>query len=264
MNQLRINFSSLSDENLREIDEFLASNYQNSSIDEISLLLSPEELAELSAIAQNLILRAYYLEPEVSKLVDNAKLVEEEKEKNAFAGFDYRLKLIDRLMIKIYKDSIKYNVSFIEAANRIYDVLRYTIICPIDEYISRVDEILNRLVDLGFSVDKLKNKWNDKYCKGIQCQLSFKGFKLEIQFHTEQSHRIKEEETRRPYNISRKYEETKDELSMEELKLLICSFTMRRVYNDKIVIPNGARRYTFSPKTKKNTQYVKKNKNGNV
>ena len=107
-------------------------------------------------------------------------------------------------------DSYAYLGDFEKASSGIRDSVRYTIIFEDEDYTQGVDNFLHQLENLGYYDIEVKNNWSTnkddkkRTCQGINVKLkSREGMYFEIQFHTPNSHDIKETNTRRLYRVIR-------------------------------------------------------------
>lgn len=87
-------------------------------------------------------------------------------------------------------------------AETVNDVLRYTFVLPLESYAEKLLEALKRLPELGYRIpeNRICNAWQtigesfDKGYRGINITvISSKNQKFELQFHTEESFRLKTE-----------------------------------------------------------------------
>lgn len=159
-----------------------------------------------------------------------------------FEGFDNRLKTRERIQEKLMEDSIKkYNNDFIAATYHLYDSLRYTIIMPFENHFDYVDAFLNDLLDMDYQIYRVKNRWTDDFCKGVQViAIDPSGYKFEIQIHTQENYDIKEIYSREPYNLSR--DPNAPALLKEKANAL------RSYYHRLAHLPVGAETYEFKRK----------------
>lgn len=110
-------------------------------------------------------------------------------------GLEHRLKSRDSLIRKI-KDDADSGGSFREAAEAITDALRYTIQLPDAQYAEDAVQTLDKIRSLGYST-RVKNYWlnEDNPYQGVNVALTDPGGqRLELQFHTEASFTVKEEQ----------------------------------------------------------------------
>ena len=116
-------------------------------------------------------------------------------------GLDFRLKSEESLSRKISQEVIDKPGNYpSQAAARIKDVLRYTIIFPDDAYATGVRATREDLIAQGFQEVKFKNTWAGPGYRGINANYqTADGFVFELQFHTRASHAAKEEGTHALY-----------------------------------------------------------------
>jgi hypothetical protein len=111
------------------------------------------------------------------------------------AGFDRRIKGIDRLKEKV-SDLLEppSKLGANEALSAIVDVMRFTYAYGEDRYTQGVVADLTRLKSQGLELDRLKNTWNSGQYKGINTQWlePSSGVRFEVQFHTQASLDAKE------------------------------------------------------------------------
>ena len=112
-------------------------------------------------------------------------------------GFDFRLKEEGRLADKIEGYAKKKGIDAKQAMAGINDVLRYTVAIPTDDYSKGVGKAVTALQGAGLRMraNGFKNYWQpgDPY-QGINAVFETRdGFPIEVQFHTPQSYRHKED-----------------------------------------------------------------------
>ena len=156
-----------------------------------------------------------------------------------FEGLDNRIKSDKRIKNKLIEDAKrKYGNDYIKAANHLYDSLRYTIIMPFDNHFDYLDEFLNRLLDLNYTLYRVKNRWKDEFCKGVQIVAKDpSGYPFEIQVHTKENYDVKEIYSREPYNLSRN--EKAPSILKDKANML------RSYYHRSVHLPDGAEYYKF-------------------
>jgi hypothetical protein len=100
---------------------------------------------------------------------------------------------------------------------KINDIVRYTMVLPNDEYGIVANEIISNAEEFGIYVEKVINYWtNDSVgYNGVNITARCKGVKIEIQFHTSDSLRVKNEENHAVYE---KYRMEKDPRKKEEYR----------------------------------------------
>ncbi len=128
------------------------------------------------------------------------------------------------------------------ALNTLNDVLRYTIILPESRYVTDAERLLDKLSTLGFRVRSVKNAWlqtNIPYNGlNVKC-FSEEGFRLEIQFHTPDSYRVKSSEE--DYALYRRKRQL-DPYSPEYQEIEKQQFALY----DNMMIPAGIARFKWS------------------
>lgn len=115
-------------------------------------------------------------------------------------GLENRIKKPKSVYEKVYERHPRTKIQ------RIDDIIRYTAVYDIDDLSKCTLENLEEMKKRGYKLIKLKNTWIDKKSsyKGIKAALNdSKGQKFEIQFHTEESFNLKENELHKLYEKSR-------------------------------------------------------------
>jgi len=110
------------------------------------------------------------------------------------SGFGQRLKGESSIARKI-GDAIKTGEarSAEQAANNMADLNRYTIVFPNNAYVDSVKRGIDELVNKGYEL-RIKNYWEREDYRGINIAVKDSTNKeFELQFHTEESIRVKEE-----------------------------------------------------------------------
>jgi len=113
-------------------------------------------------------------------------------------GFEFRIKGEDSLARKIAQDMIKKGISAEEAADDIYDALRYTLSFELEEFVEKATQVQDELMGQGWVQydDKWKNYFTagDGYDGYNTVMLNPEtGQKFELQFHTPETwaHKMK-------------------------------------------------------------------------
>jgi len=111
------------------------------------------------------------------------------------AGFDCRIKGVDRLKEKV-SDLLEppSKLRADEALSAIVDVVRFTFTYQESRYARGVLADVGRLKSQGFELDRIKNTWGSEQYKGINTQWlePRSGVRFEVQFHTQASLEAKE------------------------------------------------------------------------
>jgi hypothetical protein len=161
-----------------------------------------------------------------------------------FEGLNNRIKTRERIRDKLIEDARKkYNNDFIMASNHLYDSLRYTVIMPFEHHFDYIDNFLNELLDMDYTLYRVKNRWADDFCKGVQVIAKDpNGYAFEIQIHTQENYDIKEIYSREPYNLSRN--EKAPSILKDKANAL------RSYYHRLAKLPEGALTYQFQRREK--------------
>jgi len=137
---------------------------------------------------------------------------------NGLISLETRVKSPSSTYEKIYERE-KYG-----SVSELSDILRYTSIKDKDTYTKSVKKDISKMKKLGYVVIKQTNYWKDTTTgyNGINyCLLSPDGVKVELQFHTEESHSCKETELHRLYEQERVEKDPikKKELQLEQIRV---------------------------------------------
>ncbi len=240
----------MSDSNELTVDEYLEIRYEvqiylQSKIHKESPSLFDELDEEnkkiVSDYAKSIYEKSKLLEPSISS--DLASLLEPNI--SQFASFSNRLKTMEGLKRKIISDSKDYNGSYYRATHNICDSIRYTILIPDDFYVTKVDEYLHRIEDMGYQVLEVKNNWGKPYYQGINVRIGTLDKKeiFELQFHTPFGYQIKEGSTRDLYEVVRDINAPAN-LARQADKL-------RRIFQSRVKAPNGAIGYEYDSTMKR-------------
>ena len=121
---------------------------------------------------------------EITKfLVDFAKT-----NKAVLAGLEYRVKSPKSLYNKLYQ---RVEKSFFDS---IADVIRYTVILEPKEYVEQIRSVTDALYEKNWKIYSLKNYWvNDSFpYNGVNAKFkNSRNYRIEIQFHTQESFDVK-------------------------------------------------------------------------
>ena len=142
---------------------------------------------------------------EITKfLVDFAKT-----NKAVLAGLEYRVKSPKSLYNKLYQ---RVEKSFFDS---IADVIRYTVILEPKEYVEQIRSVTDALYEKNWKIYSLKNYWvNDSFpYNGVNTKFkNSRNYRIEIQFHTQESFDVKmSEEDHKLYEQRRVLEPGCDE-----------------------------------------------------
>lgn len=111
-------------------------------------------------------------------------------------GLDYRLKDGDSFMRKVRSDAKEKRWNQQKAADNLFDAVRYTQISDDANLASNAKKTIAQLKAEGYNVIGVKNTWKDptNAYNGINVKVkSPDGQQFELQFHTRDSLRVKEE-----------------------------------------------------------------------
>ena len=118
-------------------------------------------------------------------------------------GLEHNTKSISSLESKLAR-KLAQGYSLDSASSDINDSLRYTLIVDEGSYESAVKTKLADLVRQGYKIEYWNDAWGGSIYQGLNVTLrSPDGILVELQFHTEDSFRVKEELNHEYYEISR-------------------------------------------------------------
>jgi hypothetical protein len=178
-------------------------------------------------LAEDVYTSARGSEPAITEAMENIASANNAE----LSGLKFRLKTKDSLARKIAKDAEEKGISLSRAASEIGDSVRFTMVSTPANYARTVTDTLDDFRAQGFEVVKVKNYWlKDNGYMGMNVNMrSPDGQKLELQFHTPQSLKVKDP-SHKLYDESRKLPDgpEKDRLVEES----------RKLWRD-VVIPGG-------------------------
>lgn len=141
---------------------------------------------ELDVAARRLVARAELDDPDVTDLV---RAVAAEAG-GALVGLDNRIKGLDSVKRKL-SDMIarEPDLTPAEAAERLFDVLRFTVASDASSYMAVRDAVLAMLRQRDVTVVEERNRWRGPGYRGINVQLITRDHRrFEFQFHTPDSY----------------------------------------------------------------------------
>ena len=148
----------------------------------------PEKDGKSHRLARQLRSRASAAEQDVT-----ADMRSLEGGESRLAGLEARLKSEESLARKIESKAAASSLPYEDAASRVHDVLRYTLVAEDDRYNEQVQASLQKLAAAGYRVLNFRNAWGGKFYQGINVQLqSPAGIPVELQLHTPQSYAVKQ------------------------------------------------------------------------
>lgn len=151
--------------------------------------------------AQGLIVDANLIDNRVTSML---KALESNSAK--LTGLDFRIKSEPSLERKIYGDSKSSNAAPKDVSFGINDVLRYTYIVDNDSFAEDYFTIMDSLEEQGCRPVKIKNTLKDKQAiyRGVNTVISTgNGENFELQFHTEESFDVKQNQNHSRYELFR-------------------------------------------------------------
>lgn len=187
--------------------------------------------------AQVLAKRAARLEPRITQAVQQAA----QDTGSQLAGLEFRLKTEGSLSRKIAAQytSSTGTPAMHHIANDIGDTVRYTFLIDERDYATHAKQIFDQLRREGLVPydAKFRNYWQGDAYKGLNTNWTYQGQKVEIQFHTPASFRVKEEQSHAVYERLR---QTTDVATKEVLQA-----ELRSIW-EAVNAPSGSSSLTLS------------------
>ena len=155
---------------------------------------------EIAAEADGLLERAAAIEPIITGDLQRMAAAVQAR----MAGLDYRFKGRESLIRKIESKTWRRDVTPARAAANITDVLRYTVLLDGESFVSQYWQLQEKLAASGYQTNKVSNTWRkNAVYKGINTTIIKNGQVFELQFHTEQSFNLKNNELHKLYEEAR-------------------------------------------------------------
>ena len=155
---------------------------------------------EIAAEADGLLERAAAIEPIITGDLQRMAAAVQAR----MAGLDYRFKGRESLIRKIESKTWRRDVTPARAAANITDVLRYTVLLDGESFVSQYWQLQEQLAASGYQTNKVSNTWRkNAVYKGINTTITKNGQVFELQFHTEQSFNLKNNELHKLYEEAR-------------------------------------------------------------
>ena len=174
------------------LDEYIAKCNELPQFDTYTTTLIKQEA---TAIAN----KAQLVEPSITSMMQSL-----EDGNSHLAGLDSKFKSQSSIESKISRTMEKYGYSPQIAAMEVNDSLRYTLICEPGNYNDTVIEKLAKLKQEGYTIKWMHNAWSESTYKGLNLTLtSPSNIDIELQFHTQSSFDVKQNQNHLWYEISR-------------------------------------------------------------
>ena len=155
---------------------------------------------EIAAEADGLLERAASIEPVITGDLQRMAAAVQAR----MAGLDYRFKGRESLIRKIESKTWRRDATPARAAANITDVLRYTVLLDGESFVSQYWQLQEQLAASGYQTNKVSNTWRkNAVYKGINTTIIKNGQVFELQFHTEQSFNLKNNELHKLYEEAR-------------------------------------------------------------
>ena len=169
--------------------------------------------AEAGEVAKSLLRQIQAVEPQMTTSL--GRLVRELD--GHLAGLEFRIKSESSLARKITAYAKESGNSLEVAARGITDGLRYTAVFSEKDFVDKARNITASMAGNGYSVTKIRNYFGSgSNYEGLHLVFSNGEVTFEIQFHTEESYRIKslnhyDYEVNRSGNVSKALKDLTDE-----------------------------------------------------
>lgn len=174
--------------------------------------------AEAGEVAKSLLRQIQGVEPQMTTSL--GKLVRDLD--GHLAGLEFRTKSESSLARKITKLSQKRGITTADAAALIKDGLRYTAVFSEKDLVDKARNITASMAANGYSVKKIRNYFGSgSNYEGLHLVFSNGEVTFELQFHTEESYRIKslnhyDYEVNRSWNVSKALKDLTDEWMIKQ------------------------------------------------
>lgn len=155
------------------------------------------------------------IEPEITKFLKDVS----NSENSELFGLDYRIKTKESLIRKIISDSKEKAIPIKETTNQINDILRYTMINDYESFTYKYFKVIEKMKEKGYNIIRVKNTFVDGVTyKGINTLVQTKsGDIFELQFHTPESIKVKEDDLHKIYEKQRLLNKNKDKKKWDSL-----------------------------------------------
>ena len=163
-------------------------------------------------------------------------------EYRVLTGLENNVKKADSISRKILSDADEKGIKLSQARDRIGDSVRYTLLVDEEHYIDTVQKSLQTLLDNGYTInngkDGIKNLWGNERYQGVNCSIKTPlGDVFELQFHTADSFKTKEDYTHLFYEIWRNKFTTKQEKDLAD--------QIQKIYQSMVNVPANVVGYDF-------------------
>lgn len=232
-----LNSSSIDNPSLIYVGQILTlPNSAAASTEAVEQAGSEQDSQNVAAeLAKSYIEKANAAEPTVTSILQSM-----ESDTVKLVGLDFKIKSEESLTRKILSDSHDLDITPEEAAAAIGDVLRYTLCTSTDNYVDTVDSTMKKLTSAGMKAVVFKNTWGGTSYKGINSRFQTpQGVIFELQFHTDESYKTKEE-VHVYYEIVRAEDKTQEEKDKAQT-------AMDELFA-RVPIPDGAIEYQWPTK----------------
>ena len=145
-----------------------------------------DELEEIENLYKDLTKK----EPKITEEIKN--LISETN--GHLEGLEFRMKSKESLFRKIEKDYIdsEGDISRIEIFKKMNDIIRYTTILDFDNFTEDYNRIKDLILKENYNIIKIGNTWKDgNVYKGINTVIEKNNIKIEMQYHTRESFKLK-------------------------------------------------------------------------
>lgn len=150
----------------------------------------PTTKTQAKRLAKQNLNKAKTIEPKLTRLLKNFV----KKTGGQMMGLQYRLKTMDSLSGKIARQSKERNWTLADTIKKdLKDTIRYAVTYEEGVYVKNVQSMMETLKAEGWKFEKIKNTWATKDYHGIGTVAIKNGTRMEIQFHTRVSWKIKQE-----------------------------------------------------------------------
>ena len=147
---------------------------------------SKEESEEIENLYKDLVKQEPLITNDIKRIIGESD--------GHLEGLEFRLKSKESLFRKIEKDYVdsEGEISRIEIFKKMNDIIRYTTILDFDNFTEDYNRIKDLILKENYNIIKIGNTWKDgNVYKGINTVIEKNNIKIEMQYHTRESFKLK-------------------------------------------------------------------------
>jgi len=176
--------------------------YRNMTGADIDLSMNKKEIDDIVNVGRAQAIKA---EPKVTEFLFKQSTAS----KARLVGLMHRIKDAKSFARKVTEQSVKFKMSRnLILREKVNDILRYTMEYSEAGYSRGVEKVLTGLQKAGYEIRVTKNFWNGSQYRGLHLKLVKDGQRIELQFHTRASFKLKAGESHALYKKLRELPKT--------------------------------------------------------